>query len=398
MKWRLRVAVILSIAVLFTWTWLASLWLSGSKQVELGKFESQDGSIYSGAWVGGYDKAHWDDWTALMGGKPAGISHTFEGFDTHFSYDLSVADEREAVPLITWQPDDPDPGVIARADRSSIDQPTDEIILRNAKYSVDYGKPIFLRIGQEMNGYWMPWCALNEDATSRDHTAADFGNMWRRIVIIFRGGYVRDINLRLTEHGMPPLDAGTGSVDGLDIPPGSEADSYIEPASNVAFVWTPNEASTPNVDGNRPADYYPGDEFVDWVGQDFYNSPWNQPRFILRDKLDSFYAEYSLNRGKPYMVGEYGVSSYTGDDPSFIDNTLSWAKNRDRVKALVYFNGRTESSGQDHRLAYYPNSADALKTGLAKPEFTNEVFPGPTTNTGTYLSWTRRMSPFLEEL
>ena len=55
---------------------------------------------------------------------------------------------------------------------------------------------------------------------------------------------------------------------------------------------------------NRPSYFYPGDDYVDWVGTDFYsdNQDWKA--------LNGLYNRYA---GKPFALPEWGVSS--GDDP-----------------------------------------------------------------------------------
>ncbi len=392
---------------LAAWRVLAVFLLAGSSgllsmnpaEAAVGKFEPWDGSAYTGAYLHveredteAY-KAAWNDWADLMGGKPATLSSTFRDFDdTWYERDLGIAEARNATPLLTWQTKGKGavtPDKIANAGMASNGKRTDEVILRNARYSVNYGKPMFLRIDQEMNGYWMPWSAYNADGAPRSFTPQDFQKMWKRMVIIFRGGYVRDINAKLAAEDMPPLDAnvdlngaGLGNLWGGTAPSTSDPDAYFDPADKVAFVWTPNYNSNPDTSGNQPVDYYPGDEYVDWVGQDFYNQPWNRPfSEQLRPVLDAFYNEYSVGHGKPYMVGEYGMDPSTGDDPAFIDGVHDWAESKPKVKALVFFSVKAHDG--DRRLqAYpnetpphpgYPNSATALKNRLQASRYLDEI-------------------------
>lgn len=125
-------------------------------------------------------------------------------------------------------------------------------------------------------------------------------------------------------------------------------------APNVATVWCPN---------HTPEDYdlyYPGDEYVDWVGVNFYSDYYMSGNASLpattqatfqagktsnpMDKLDKIYEMYADR--KPIMIGECGVSSYsvtTGED------VLAWGENQlaqlygylplkyPRVKAVFYF-------------------------------------------------------------
>lgn len=79
-------------------------------------------------------------------------------------------------------------------------------------------------------------------------------------------------------------------------------------APNVAMVWCVNAIPEPPIAG-----FYPGDEYVDWVGVNFYSVPFrdnNRARAALfenpADSLPFVYNAYSAK--KPIMVCEFGVS------------------------------------------------------------------------------------------
>lgn len=87
-----------------------------------------------------------------------------------------------------------------------------------------------------------------------------------------------------------------------------------EEAPNVAMVWAPNDI--PNVPGNPLYDlhgYYPGDQYVDWVGIDFYGVYFYEngtpERKDPREKLRVVYDVYA-NR-KPIIVCEWAATHYT---------------------------------------------------------------------------------------
>ncbi len=338
------------------------------------KHEPPDGAMYAGVVADQQpgdtvetSKKKWDDWTRLMEGKPASISHTFEGFDTWFGFDFDIAKARGAAPLITWQTGSTSPKTIAQAGDTGSGKPADQIIVQNAKLSADYGKPAFVRIDQEMNAYWFPWSAYNKDGTQRSSSASDFQDMWRRITVIFEGGKVKDINARLASLGLPPLDPDASFPGWMGIPSVSNPESYLEPAENVAFVFNPVDApGIPDVSGNRWLDYYPGDEYVDWVGQTTYNGTWNATMEQRFKWLDAFYQEFSVKRGKPYMMGEWGLEPKAnggfGDNPAYIDEIFKWTKAHKKVKALVYFS--VNDSKGDYRLSSYPNSAKTFSNGI----------------------------------
>jgi hypothetical protein len=91
-------------------------------------------------------------------------------------------------------------------------------------------------------------------------------------------------------------------------------DIMKEEAPNVAMVWAPN--NIPNNPLNAPDDinaYYPGDEYVDWVGIDFYcvyvSENGTPEREDPREKLKVVYNTYAAK--KPVMICEWAAASYS---------------------------------------------------------------------------------------
>ena len=334
---------------------------------DLGKFEPPDGKIYTGVCASKEGDSvaplvdRWNAWTDAMGGKPAAISHTFNGLPPWFSFDFETADARNApAALISWQTGDTSPWAISQNDAVIEKVSSDKRILEAAKSVALWKKPVFLRINQEMNAHWMPWCAFNGDGSPRNHTPHDFKQMWRRIHILYQGGPVHEVNARLAAVDLPPVDYSfTG-------------DTVFPTVSNVAFVFNPdNNPGAPRVDENRWADYYPGDAYVDWVGQTFYDAPHDDSMDQRFAWLEEFYNNFCTPgvHNKPYMMGEWGLASAAwsgfGDDPQFIHRTLDWAEAKSKVKSIVYFE---VENGRGHRIMrhpesglHYPNAAAALR-------------------------------------
>lgn len=85
-------------------------------------------------------------------------------------------------------------------------------------------------------------------------------------------------------------------------------------APNVAMVWAPNDIpNDPSSPPNYIHSYYPGDEYVDWVGIDFYGVYYYesgaQERTDPRVKLRKVYDVYSAR--KPIMVCEWAATHYS---------------------------------------------------------------------------------------
>ena len=142
----------------------------------------------------------------------------------------------------------------------------DELIRRRAQAVRELGFPILVRPMHEMNGNWFPWCC----------DPVLYRTAWRRIHDIF------------AELG----------------------------ATNAVWVWSP----TASVGGWRP--YYPGDDYVDWIGASVYNwgntaAPWRWRS--LSEIVDPLYADLA-DRGKPIMLAEVGSAEHGGDKAEWVLN------------------------------------------------------------------------------
>ena len=171
---------------------------------------------------------------------------------------------------------------------------------------------------------------------------------------------------------------------------------------SASWVWSPPaEAFAGSVDP-----YWPGDDYVDWIGADGFNANGCDGRSGWRDFgriFKAFYAWGSL-RGKPLIVSETG----TVEDPTdprrkaawYADAVSTLARSMPRVRAVVYFDQagrcdwRPDTSAQSMqgfiRLATDPFfggsgrlPASVTRNGLANPRpqdrgLTTTTMPGTT--------------------
>lgn len=117
-------------------------------------------------------------------------------------------------------------------------------------------------------------------------------------------------------------------------------------APNVAFVWTIFEDDVLDSDV-----FYPGDEYVDWVGINLYKNivpngnPFRENTF---ERLDIFYHTYQDR--KPIMISEFGVSHFStinhiyhpilaGEEITQFYKTI--LNHYPRIKAIVYMDVNT---------------------------------------------------------
>jgi hypothetical protein len=186
-----------------------------------------------------------------------------------------------------------------------------------AKQSLVYVRPM-----GEMDGYWNSYCAFNQNGTPRPaaFSTANFRKAFARISILMRGGTTAFVNARLAKLGLPPV----------------KQEFVLNPKSRLRVVWNPLGWADPDVPGNQPERYYPGDAYVDVVGGDVYKTPTNVGHMTALDRL------YAAHKNKPFSIPEWGLNGV--DDPDFVRRVAEWIRAHPRTEVAVYFNGRAGSS------------------------------------------------------
>jgi hypothetical protein len=204
-----------------------------------------------------------------------------------------------------------------------------------------------------MNGHWNPYSAFNSDGSSRDgdHSTYWFRQAWRRFTLIVRGGRRAKINHRLHRLGLPKIERvkGAAEYEKLGVP-------ATLPKPKVALIWVPQSSGSPNLAANGPEDYWPGGEYVDWVGADTY------ARFPNFDGLSRLYRSF---RHKPFVISEW--SPWDTGDPGWVRQLFSWARRHGRTRMLVYYQGWTD--GDPHRIHHYTSAKRVLRHQLNAGRF-----------------------------
>jgi hypothetical protein len=199
-----------------------------------------------------------------------------------------------------------------------------------------WGRRLYVRPLAEMNGHWNPYCAYNADGSfrGRAHSTKNFRKAFRRMYLILHGGSRGYIDGKLAKFGMPPLRT-SGDLPAIPYP-------------RMRVLWNPQGFGSPNIHKNRAAAYYPGDNFVDVVGNDLYDIRY-RATWEANEKL---YADYPR---KPYAIGEFGLWGI--DDPAFIRRMAKFVKEHRRTQVIVYYESKKGSvfdlgSKPDSRAAY----------------------------------------------
>jgi hypothetical protein len=218
----------------------------------------------------------------------------------------------------------------------------DGYLIRTNREIAEYGKPTYVRFLAEMNQTNNGYSAYNRDGSSRgkSHSTKAFIAAWRRTTLILRGGPVADIDAKLAALHLPPVHTNATEL----------------PAPQVAMAWVPQTEGTPNIRKNSARAYWPGKQYVDWVGTDFYSK---FPNF--RD-LETFYNDF---KGMPFVFGEWAM--WGADNASFVHQFFDFVNSHTRVKMVLYNQGNL--AGGPFRLTRYPNSTTALRAELTKKRF-----------------------------
>jgi hypothetical protein len=220
----------------------------------------------------------------------------------------------------------------------------DRYLLGLNREIADSGQPTYIRFLAEMNQANNAYCAFTKSGHYKgpSHSQQAYKQAFRRTTLILRGGPVRTINARLARLHLPRVH-GASKKETLPRPP-------------VSMAWVPQVAGTPNIPANSAQAYYPGDEYVDWVGTDFYS------KFPNFSGLNAFYAEHP---SKPFMFGEWAM--WDGDNPGFVSELFGWIRSHARAKMVLYNQGG--SSDSVLRLSLYPASTKAIRAQLSSSRY-----------------------------
>jgi mannan endo-1,4-beta-mannosidase len=213
-----------------------------------------------------------------------------------------------ADPVITWEPWDVSLTQIA-------DGGDDQYIYEAARAAAVWGKPLFVRFGQEMNGSWFPWAG---------HPVA-YKRAWRHLVRVFR-------------------EVG---------------------ADNVRWVWNPYAEGGP---GQSPfAPYFPGGRWVDWAGLD--NTNWGGPPswwVPFGPIAGSSYRQILALTSRPVMLGEVGSGEQGGSKARWLSAMLRRNVPRmQHIRAMLFWS--VDDARGDLRVNSSYGALSVVRGALASP-------------------------------
>jgi hypothetical protein len=294
--------------------------------IKLGVYTAAQGQL------GAPEDAAWlDRYAETVGRKPDIVMDYSNITDPLMTQrEISNLQARGETPMVTWQ-----------LFQSGYSGPTtsldgiaaggyDSYLHKAASLAKTLPFEVMIRFGHEMNGDWYGWSG----------TPTAYVNAWRHVVSVFR-------------------------EDG---------------ATNVKWVWSP----TVDYGSYSFAQYFPGDQWVDYVALDGYNwgtagvgtNKWES----LHDVFASSYAKITQLSSKPVIFAETSSSEAGGDKASWIREGFLKAVPRDfpRVSAVIWFDRDAE---EDWRIATSGAALAAYREVVASTLYGGSVPPPAETET-----------------
>ena len=212
------------------------------------------------------------------------------------------------IPHIVWEPNISFDDIIAGV--------YDTDLTAYAESIVQYGGPVMLRWGHEFNGDWYSW------------------NAFPPATYIAAYKHVHDIVAKIA-------------------------------GKQASWIWCANNGNG-GTNKNDIIAYYPGDDYVDWVGIDGYNwgtsqtwSSWSNFNAVFSTVYNKLATKYP---SKPIMLGEFGCSSTGGDKVVWINDFFKQVTtNYKNLRAFVWFNISKET---DWRFNTSAETTQAFANGL----------------------------------
>jgi hypothetical protein len=301
------------------------------------KFElSVNGLAYVGATLN-WDTANdlavvQNSWTATTGSTPYIMRMEVDWGDiasaAALDNKLLALDEAALIPFVSLRiarTSDPSTKDIANGNKDS-DIHAFALKLKALNY------PIFLSFEPDFNLVSSRACVVN------GASAVDYQNAWKKIYNIF----------------------------------------VAEGVQNVAFVWSPSYKSNPATAVNALDNYYPGDNFVDWIGLScLFQETWWSGVGADFDKAVRFIAGK-----KPIMITKLGVLDAVATTRHSADPNASGLSQEltlelffdaierryTNVKGVLYYN-IDKSPIEQYELRHYPESLSAWSSRTVGPRY-----------------------------
>ncbi len=205
--------------------------------------------------------------------------------------------------------------------------------------------PIMIEFAAEPNGDWFPWAGVQNRFTSKIKEDSDSE--------LYKKAYIHVFNIFKKQN-----------------------------VKNVTWVFHVNSVSSPEESWNKISSYYPGDDYVDWIGVSIYGAMRYGEKFVnFQFLLETCYDQLcALSTEKPLAILEFGVADYLPDvsKPLWIQSALYTVSlpQFNRIKAIGWWNStwwNSDGTISALQIDSSPESLSFYKEGIAQPFFIGEV-------------------------
>jgi hypothetical protein len=289
-----------------------------------------------------------EDFEKMVGKHQAIIaSSSYWGEQSFPTANLNVLWRHGALPLVFWSPWDRPYEQNHGPDKFSLNEIVagkwDSYIDKWGDAARDFGHPMIVAFGVEMNGDWFPWSGTYYGGEDWD----DDRNDWKGPEN-FKAAY-RHVVDRVRARG----------------------------AANVKWMFHTNNYSYPLDTWNFAPAYYPGAAYVDWLGMSVYGQQFkDEPWANMQSLVDWPYQEMSgLDPNKPIMIAEWATGEFphSGNKGEWIKQGLDLFRTRyPRIKAAIYWHERWQNPDQSYsnlRINSSIDSLNAYREGVAHPDW-----------------------------
>jgi len=209
--------------------------------------------------------------------------------------------------------------------------------------------PVLLDFAGEPNGDWFPWSGVLNGAGKTDgygdKKLADgpelYRDAYRHIIDIFNS----------------------------------------EKVTKATWVFHVNAVGAPEADWNSIVNYYPGDDYIDWLGFSAYGPQrWGESYIRFVDIIDTIYIKLCLlSDTKPIAVLEFGVADYlvNVNKALWIQSALYTAQQPEfnRIKAVGWWHStwwNADGTMSAIQVDSSPESLRFYKEAIAQPVFVTD--------------------------
>jgi mannan endo-1,4-beta-mannosidase len=278
--------------------------------------------------------------------RKANMIGYFQSWNDPFDdYPIKNAWSRGQIPLMTWESQDQVGNIKSEQPEFRLNRiyegAWDDYIRSYARGIKALNLPVIIRLDHEMNGNWYPWSEWSDvrGIPINGNAQGDYPKMWRHVHDIFAAEGANDL---------------------------------------VIWLWSPNRVN--RICGQRrPGAFYPGDEYVDWIGSSGYFRDYDALGGACDDISPSFAGVFGntlpelrrITGSKPILLSEIGATERGGQKAAWITDLFRGMATNTDIIGFAWFSlavssgGETDRFTHDWRVNSSPEAQNAMRDNLA---------------------------------